>query len=81
MVNSAAFSERVQQRYLQLGARIVDYDLPRMKALVPWVVESDLVAEGIFVRHDPDKLANAVMSLLPKIVQNESSGGTPAAGD
>ncbi|HIF11885.1 MAG TPA: YvcK family protein [Dehalococcoidia bacterium] len=81
LVNSTEFSERVQQRYLQLGARIVEYDLSRMKALVPWVVENDLVAEGIFVRHDPDKLANAVMSLLPKIVQNESSGGSPAAGD
>jgi hypothetical protein len=81
VVNSAEFSERVQQRYLLLGARPVEYDISRMKALVPWVVESDLVAEGIFVRHDPDKLANAVMSLLPKIVQNEASGGTPAAGN
>ncbi|MBT3941785.1 MAG: YvcK family protein [Chloroflexi bacterium] len=81
VVNSAMFSERVRQRYQQLGARPVGYDIAAMKALVPWVVESDLVAEGIFVRHDTDKLGNAVMSLIPRIVSDdEVSGKTPAAG-
>ncbi|MDA1258917.1 MAG: YvcK family protein [Chloroflexi bacterium] len=81
VVNSAKFSDRVRHRYLQLGARPVEYDINRMKALVPWVIEADLVAEGIFVRHDPDKLANAVISLIPRLVSSpEVSGGTPAAG-
>ena len=81
VVNSATFSDRVRQRYLQLGARPVEYDIASMNALVPWVVESELVAEGIFVRHDPDKLASAVISLIPRLVsRREVSGGTPAAG-
>lgn len=81
VVNSATFSDRVRQRYLQLGARPVEYDIAEMKALVPWVVESDLVAEGIFVRHDPDKLANAVISLIPRLVSSRAApGGAPAGG-
>ena len=80
VVNSATFSERVRQRYLQLGARPVEYDIAAMKALVPWVVENNLVAEGIFVRHDPDKLARAVISLIPRLVSSrDASDGTPAA--
>ncbi len=82
VVNSAKFSDRVRQRYMQLGARPVEYDISRMKTLVPWVVESDQVAEGIFVRHDPDKLGRAVMSLIPRIVSNEvASGGLSSAGN
>lgn len=80
VVNSARFSDRVRQRYLQLGARPVEYDISAMKALVPWVTENDLVAEGIFVRHDPDKLGDAVMSLIPRLVSDsEATGGSPAA--
>lgn len=81
VVNSSEFSERVRHRYLQLGARPVEYDVSEMRSLVPWVAESDLVAEGIFVRHDPDKLGTAIMSLLPSIVaETDVGGGTPAAG-
>lgn len=81
VVNSAQFSDRVRQRYLQLGARPVEYDIDALKTLVPWVTESTLVAEGIFVRHDPDKVGRAVMALIPRLVSNsEASGGSPAAG-
>lgn len=81
VVNSAEFSERVRQRYVQLGARPVEYDITRMKELVPWVVENDLVAEGIFVRHDPDKLARALMGLIPRLISDQGSrGGIPTAG-
>lgn len=82
VVNSSVFSDRVRQRYQQLGARPVEYDITTMKSLVPWVIESDLVSEGIFVRHDPDKLAKAVMSLIPHVVSDdEVSRDSPAAGD
>ena len=79
IVHSSAFSDRVKQRYEQLGARPVDYDIESMKSLVPMVIESDLVAEGIFVRHDPHKLADAVMSLIPRIVSDHERG-LPEAG-
>ncbi len=81
VVNSAKFSNRVQQRYMQLGARPVEYDIAKMKALVPWVVESDLLAEGIFVRHDSEKIGSAVMALMPRLVSDEEAlGGGPAGG-
>ena len=79
VVNSAPFTERTVSRYTQMGASPVQYDMAALGKLALEVIESDLVAEGVFVRHDPDKLAGTVLSLVPSYTgaawQGDSAAG------
>jgi uncharacterized cofD-like protein len=64
LVNTRKPAAEVLQRYTQSGAEFVEWserDLSRM-GVIP--VAADLVAEGSWVRHDPLKLARALMDIL-----------------
>ncbi|HEX4996997.1 MAG TPA: uridine diphosphate-N-acetylglucosamine-binding protein YvcK [Terriglobia bacterium] len=60
LVNSVAPSARLLDRYRADGADAVELDRPRLKALGVETVECDLLAEDGVIRHDPDRLAEAV---------------------
>ena len=65
LVNSGEVHDSVLDRYRQDGADLVMVDLSRLKKMGIRLVESDLVeVRDRYVRHDPDKLAQAVMDIL-----------------
>ncbi len=80
VVNSTEFTDRVLGRYAQMGAAPVTYDTARLGKMASRVVEKDLVAEGVFVRHDPERLASVLLSLLPVPSRSRGAREGSAAG-
>lgn len=66
LVNSTPPAPELVQRYADLGAAPVTIDRAAFEAAGVRVVEEDLLAEGDLVRHDPAKLARAVVDLLAR---------------
>ncbi len=65
LVNSGEIGDGVRERYLRDGAETVMIDLSRLKKMGIKVIESELVEiRDQLVRHDPDRLAQAVMDIL-----------------
>ena len=65
LVNCGDVDDTVRERYRADGADLVMVDLSRLKKMGIKLVESDVVeTRDRFVRHDPDKLAQAVMDIL-----------------
>ena len=64
LVNSAAIPEEVQERYRAEGAAPLTVDREACKALGVELVEAEVSrVDGDYVRHDPVKLAKALMEL------------------
>jgi uncharacterized cofD-like protein len=61
LVNTAPIPQEQRDRYAAQGAVPVAPDLQLLKALGHEPVERDLLAAGSGVRHDPDKLARAIL--------------------
>ncbi|MFO7172909.1 MAG: YvcK family protein [Bacillota bacterium] len=65
LVNQAPVPEPVLRRYRAEGAEPVRVDLPELQQLGVEVVQADLLeVSGGWVRHDPAKLAYAIVQLL-----------------
>lgn len=64
LVNGTPLPAPQVERYALQGSHPVTVDRPRLEALGVEVVEADLLAEGDFLRHDPAKVARAVLGLL-----------------
>jgi len=64
IVNNAPLPEKVLQRYARERSFPVEFDEAECKRLVPGVLATDLLAVGQFVRHDSQRLADAVMRVL-----------------
>jgi uncharacterized cofD-like protein len=63
LLNSGLPSQETLSRYRGEGAGLVRADLDRLHGLELNVVERDLLAEDIVIRHDPDRLARAVFEI------------------
>ncbi len=66
LVNTRRITPAKQEKYARQGAAPVpidDYDLYRMGVRL---IKSDVLEEDELVRHDPQKLAHAIMNLLGK---------------
>ncbi|HUO86236.1 MAG TPA: uridine diphosphate-N-acetylglucosamine-binding protein YvcK [Thermoanaerobaculia bacterium] len=66
LVNSRPPSSDLVQRYADLGAAPVAIDRAAFEAAGVAVIETDLLADGDLVRHDPTKLGAAVLGLLER---------------
>lgn len=64
LVNSAQPSPRVRARYESEGSHVVELDREDCRRLVPHVIARPLASAGTYLRHDPDLLADAVMSAV-----------------
>jgi uncharacterized cofD-like protein len=64
LVNSAEIPGYLLEHYAATGSEPVRIDRAEVEALGMQVVEADLLAAGDLIRHDPAKLAQAVMDLL-----------------
>ena len=51
------------KRYGAEHANVVEIDRKRLRALRLKIVERDLLAEEGVIRHDPDRLASAVLEM------------------
>jgi len=60
LVNNAVPSAELLARYSAEGAQLVPVDLDRLRELGLECTELDLLAQGQVIRHDPEKLAEAV---------------------
>ncbi len=65
LVNSGDIPEKAEERYQKDDAKLVLVDISKLKKMGIRLIENDLVGmkEGL-VRHDSDKLAQAVMDIL-----------------
>ena len=66
LVSSAPLPEALERRYAGEGATPVRVDRAAFEAAGVEVVTTDLLAEGDLIRHDPMKLAAAVLGLVPR---------------
>jgi uncharacterized cofD-like protein len=67
LVNSAPIPSRLAERYAAEGAVPIAPDVHALHALGCRAVRADLLAPGHLVRHDPDKLARAVLALAQEV--------------
>jgi len=67
LINSAPIPSRLAERYAREGALPITSDIESLRALGCRVVEADLLAPGHLVRHDPHKLAHAVLELAQEV--------------
>ncbi|MGH9786321.1 MAG: gluconeogenesis factor YvcK family protein [Terriglobia bacterium] len=80
LLNSAPIPLRLQRRYLAERSRPVEIDLPQLMEMNLRVVTADLVlaerpgaAPSKWVRHDPDRLAKAVMGIASRHLRRLSA--------
>ena len=64
LVNEASLREEVRARYAAEGAHPVVFDRARLGPAAPACVVDRLVAAGDLARHDPDRLAHALLATL-----------------
>jgi uncharacterized cofD-like protein len=64
LVNAAPIPDPLLEHYAETGSEPVRVDRAAVEALGIEIVEADLLADGDFIRHDPGKLAAAVLDLL-----------------
>ncbi|MGE5587712.1 MAG: gluconeogenesis factor YvcK family protein [Clostridia bacterium] len=77
VVNTGDVPPRLAERYRQEGAYPVVVDSDELKALGVSVVEGDLVSAADYARHDPERLARAIMKL---VIEARATGGRGARG-
>jgi uncharacterized cofD-like protein len=66
LVNTGVIDERLAERYKQDGAIPVKDDSDRLNLIGVKAVRKDLASLTQVVRHDPDKLAAAVVQLMAR---------------
>ncbi|MBM3925251.1 MAG: YvcK family protein [SAR202 cluster bacterium] len=64
LINNTRLHERLRKRYGSFGQHQVVSDIENCKPYVRHVVEAPLMMEGLYVRHNPDALADAIMSIV-----------------
>ena len=63
LVNTATPSQKTLQRYQQERAKVVEIDRPILRLTGLHLIERDLLADDHVIRHDPDRLARAVLDI------------------
>jgi uncharacterized cofD-like protein len=64
LVNNSSIDPTLLERYREEGATPVELDLSRTRRLGVKVIEKDMMGvHNGYVRHDPEKLAHAIMDI------------------
>jgi uncharacterized cofD-like protein len=82
IVNNSPMPEKVLQRYAAEGQYPVALDLEECRQVVREVVPWPVLASGVYLRHDPYALAQAIMDLVnrPAVAVSHSVGVPQASG-
>lgn len=78
LLNKTAVDPRRRRRYVGEGAAPVLVEVEALRALGCRVLEQDLLAEGVKVRHDPRKLASALLQAAVERGQRFTPSGLAA---
>lgn len=68
LINNADFSDETKKRYKEDGAFPVAVDLEKLDLLSVKIVLKDLASSNDFARHDPEKLAKAIIRIMSEEV-------------
>lgn len=63
IVNSIKLPKRLRDRYQSFGQHPVMLDRENCLAMASSIIEAPLLSTGVYIRHDPDSLANAIMKV------------------
>ena len=63
LVNTTAFSPPTLARYAAEGASPIEADIQRIEALGVRCIAADFASEGNVVRHDAERVTDAVLAL------------------
>jgi uncharacterized cofD-like protein len=75
LINSSPVPARVRQRYEAEGSFVVEADVEECRRLVPEVVCLPLASAGTYLRHDPERLAQAVVAIAEHRVETLTAAG------
>ena len=82
LVNSTPPSPRIRARYESEGSHVVELDRENCSRLVPNVIAQPLASTGAYLRHDPELLADAVLSAISlgrsgrRVASGNGAGGS-----
>jgi uncharacterized cofD-like protein len=79
LVNNAVPSADLLRKYQSEGAELVRLDRDRLASMGLECIEDDLLAEGDVIRHDPDRLADAVYRVAGLKPKNKRVWKTPVS--
>jgi uncharacterized cofD-like protein len=63
LLNKAVPSDELLERYTRIGAELVAPDVDRIVSMGYKAIVGSFISESAVVRHDPDKLARAILRL------------------
>ena len=73
LVNNTPIPPRLSERYAAEGQHPVMIDVPESLTMVGRIIERQLLAPGVFVRHNPTALAAAIMELADSTDRNRQA--------
>lgn len=75
IVNTAEIPEHFQAKYALEGAKAVEIDRKNLACLNVRVLGAPLIMEKSYIRHDPQKIAALIMSLIDKKIGSQTRKG------
>ena len=76
LANNADFPDELRERYLSCGQHPVELDEENCRSMAANIVKAPLTSVGVYLRHDPQALASAVMRIV-----ESTKISSPRAGD
>jgi uncharacterized cofD-like protein len=64
LVNNAALPDKLRERYLSFGQSPVQLDRENCLPMASHIIEKPLLSAGVYIRHDPHALADAIMDVM-----------------
>ena len=76
LVNNTPIPPRLSERYAAEGQHPVMIDVPESLTMVGRIIERPLLAPGVFIRHNPNALAAAIMELADSTDRNRQAASS-----
>jgi uncharacterized cofD-like protein len=78
LVNSAILPEKLRNRYSSSGQQAVPFDEETCSSMATHIIKAPLLSAGVYLRHDPDALARAIIEAVD-LTQASPAGARPGA--
>ncbi|MQF65315.1 YvcK family protein [SAR202 cluster bacterium AC-409-J13_OGT_754m] len=64
LVNNVSLPQSIKKRYLRVGQQPVELDIENCNKLASHIKQAPLLRAEVYLRHNPDALANAIIELI-----------------
>ena len=64
LVNNVSLPPSIKKRYLRVGQQPVELDIKNCNKLVSHIKQAPLLRAEVYLRHNPDALAKAIIELI-----------------